>query len=1375
MAQNISNLAVGTEIVDPTGVAPHGNKKFIIVGSDQYGSGTTLCLLNEDYTEIRTQWNATNTTSYLPNVDIRELLENEVLPNLSVNLQLAILNSTNVRYRNSSGAAATITAKIFPLSAREYQDNAFSSPVTNSHLAYFASDTERSFANTYWTRDLLSTSNAYTFTPEGASSSLAVNVATTSARYAFSLPSTAQVADTANPDGSYNLELPAPTTVGDLPIGTVIKDPNGVSPHGDKSWRTVGRSRYNTDNTLCLLNEDYTEIRQQWNATSSSQYFNSFTDAYLSEVVLTSLSINLRKIISSSSIRSRNSGGTAISDNRDIFLLSAREYLDTAFSSPVTNNHISWFNSDTRRSFTSNYFSRDLQSTTNVYGFSASGLVSQFGVTATFSARYAFEIPNTTRISSTPNADGSYNLDLDALQTIADLPIGTEVKDPDGVAPHGNRSWLKIAENHFGLTNSNTFYLNESYDESVSRYNTVSATTYDGSTLDNFLTNTVLTSLSQNMQSAILNTSITIQNTSNVISSLSRKLFAFSQKEVNLTTTNPPEGSIIPYFTVDRTQRLMFATTYWLRTINNGSSGNNPESVTASGVSALTSVTSQIVARYAFNLPSDTRISNTQNSDLSFNLIFNFAPLKPVISQINSVNTSVDSANPQIVSANMQFTTTFQDPDSDTLQAVNLVVNNINDGAEVFNQNITTTNATFTQDLTNIVVSGSQYEIKVRQQDSAGNFSEFSDLVYVQIGQASSAPTPLNPANAVRTSLTRQIVGLIGGGKPTTDQHFRLRLRRFSYSDTGYSTLPDNIGTATTTIDRTTPVEVVAQNYSTEGNGGRKLVRLENGWIVCAVKDNSFGRLYYYVSRDNGESFEQLTLISTLGTNTAHTIVSNGNMVYTIITFTAGATSSRVYTFDATNVNINGITEHTTLDTNQTDHGEVSVVINSAGTELHATWSAKVSTHPNSFNIFYNRGTINAQTGVVTWGNVEQVTTVNTSGFNVVNPTIELSDNNPTISFASNSTSFNHIFNQIRTNGSWDVSDSLGRGRVVFNGGANAQSNPTILTQQFGSNAGRIWVAWHGRDATDSNADNIRYSYSDTNGQTWITAVKLTSGNTLGQDDVVLAERNNGDIHAVWSGNTAQGRIVRTSVWTGSSFGSISQVGTGVNLLNPSALNNYHNFTNPLLIWHSNVNSNVQFYGQWTETTQSLDLIIESRLDQTGWEVSTDGTTYVALPSAGAQSGTYSHVRYTPQTNWVDTKAYIYVWSSWDTEFSFYGSDSSQALFQAGNTLSFNTITASRTNRPEFTLGIYQGTAQTSGTTGSRLIQVTNNGLDATPTLEDATTGFFGNGYTITNMTKVNANWGFQLRVSGTINETVLGSTPVFITGFAYVVREATS
>lgn len=285
---------------------------------------------------------------------------------------------------------------------------------------------------------------------------------------------------------------------------------------------------------------------------------------------------------------------------------------------------------------------------------------------------------------------------------------------------------------------------------------------------------------------------------------------------------------------------------------------------------------------------------------------------------------------------------------------------------------------------------------------------------------------------------------------------------------------------------------VVGSNYSLAGNGGRKLVRLSNGWLVAAVR-NASTSIIFYKSSDNGVTWSQLCYASITSTTSSWAITSRGTIVYAIFQ-DAGWTTIPFCMFDATTVANTAISLTTYVDTGQTANavGGVSLTINAAGTELHAAWSSRNSTYQNSFNIRYAKYDIASNT----WGSVEQVTNKNTTGWDNKNPCIVVrSDGNPTIIFdAINSTGEYRIYANSYSGTAWSTANSS-LGIQVYGGSTYAQSNPCAVVDGNGV----IHVVWHGKDATDSSKFNIRYSKSTDGGSTWSSPIKLTSGNVYDQ------------------------------------------------------------------------------------------------------------------------------------------------------------------------------------------------------------------------------------------------------------------------------------
>lgn len=314
---------------------------------------------------------------------------------------------------------------------------------------------------------------------------------------------------------------------------------------------------------------------------------------------------------------------------------------------------------------------------------------------------------------------------------------------------------------------------------------------------------------------------------------------------------------------------------------------------------------------------------------------------------------------------------------------------------------------------------------------------------------------------------------------------------------------------------------------STSSNGGRKLVRLANGTFVSGVRATDVVNVYK--STDNGLNWSLGFARNSTGV-IDFAIQTNGERIF-ILTCNTGSVTFRSYDNQgnySTNVN---------LDV-QTSVGNVSLAINEAGTELHAAWSSKNATYPNSFNIRYAKGVINGD-GSVTWGAVEQVTKMSNGIYEARNPSTVLEKNGiPTIYYEA----FGHRYNtggfNTTSTGSTHNSiaaikrdDSLPSKDTVFinsptwsaqnvhTGTSHQQASPSSLFIPQSINGlanGRLWVAWHGKDATDSAKFNIRVSFSDDGGVTWSTPVKLTSGNTFDRLNVSLSADKTGKVFALY-------------------------------------------------------------------------------------------------------------------------------------------------------------------------------------------------------------------------------------------------------------------
>lgn len=294
-------------------------------------------------------------------------------------------------------------------------------------------------------------------------------------------------------------------------------------------------------------------------------------------------------------------------------------------------------------------------------------------------------------------------------------------------------------------------------------------------------------------------------------------------------------------------------------------------------------------------------------------------------------------------------------------------------------------------------------------------------------------------------------------------------------------------------IDRTTPTLVVDQPYSTEGNGGRKLVRLDNGWLVACLV-NPAGNIWYFVSKDSGETWEVLYMCA-MGNNNM-SIASVGNFVYGLI----GTNSGNMW-FKAIDVRTGQVTQNTNFISDK-QVSYVSLVKNVDGTELHFCWSSKDVVSPNNYNIKYCKGTINSD-GTIAFGDIEYVTRATGSIAHLLNPSIILDNNEvPCIivqgdgmnSDANRGLGFNDSYRSIlilKRNNSLNSGDKLDSSwsskNIYVDRDARAQSTPSACVDKDGV----IHVAWTGKNASGNFI--INYAKSTDEGITWLTTMPIAS------------------------------------------------------------------------------------------------------------------------------------------------------------------------------------------------------------------------------------------------------------------------------------------
>lgn len=422
---------------------------------------------------------------------------------------------------------------------------------------------------------------------------------------------------------------------------------------------------------------------------------------------------------------------------------------------------------------------------------------------------------------------------------------------------------------------------------------------------------------------------------------------------------------------------------------------------------------------------------------------------------------------------------------------------------------------------------------------------------------------------------------------------------------------------------------VVAQQYDISGNGGRKLVKLSNGWLVAVLieKHATAARIRWYIAKNantnpQSPTWEPLTRWEFTTTNVADVaMASRGTNVYTVATMDSSVTNKRVfsYNFDVLSVAevISPGGPQLTVDESQTAVGNVSLTINQQGTESHAAWSSKNPTYPNSFNIRYAKGTIHGD-GSVTWGAVQQVSVYGPSGNDNLDPTIVVTKSNlPVILTSYNNVSYNakSIESYVFNGTSWLPS------KTVYNGSSYIQSSPSAVIDKDGV----IHVAWQGKDATDNTMDNIRYSKSTDGGVSWSAIQKLTNGNVNRQDYPSITTDKTGKIIIIHTGY--DGSILRLKKLTnnGSGWSTSDFVNTLVATY-PSALYD-PTFAGafgemPPTVYMDTVKGSVEYIGTYTTNNAPTVILTSPNNNQTLYENDTLNIAGTAYDSDADQSVT---------------------------------------------------------------------------------------------------------------------------------------------------------
>lgn len=176
------------------------------------------------------------------------------------------------------------------------------------------------------------------------------------------------------------------------------------------------------------------------------------------------------------------------------------------------------------------------------------------------------------------------------------------------------------------------------------------------------------------------------------------------------------------------------------------------------------------------------------------------------------------------------------------------------------------------------------------------------------------------------------------------------------------------------------------------------------------------------------------------------------------------------------------------------------------------------------------------------------------------------------------------------------------------------QSSPSAIFVPQSVNGlanGRIWVAWHGYDATQTTILQVRVSYSDDGGVTWSAMQKLTTqANRHFNPTTSYDMSNNIYIYMVGDVTNDSLGMLKNTNGTWEPIQTIHSVGAGVN--SPSAIEFIGNSSKPPIIFKDLGTNTIKFYGTWTVTTISVTQgtlgTKDNRNNLLTYAITTDGT-----------------------------------------------------------------------------------------------------------------------------------------------------------------------
>ena len=377
---------------------------------------------------------------------------------------------------------------------------------------------------------------------------------------------------------------------------------------------------------------------------------------------------------------------------------------------------------------------------------------------------------------------------------------------------------------------------------------------------------------------------------------------------------------------------------------------------------------------------------------------------------------------------------------------------------------------------------------------------------------------------------------------------------------------------------------VAVSPYVTSGSARPQV--LSNGWIVAAAYYDNERKIVIKVSKDKGATWSELCNI---GNGTVYSadalasgnlsMTSNGTNVY-ILSWRFSSSGSQgticCWKFDAaTQANTNIYSLKRDIEEQITIGPGCYIAADSNGV-LHAAWNSRNSNYLGGFNIRYCKST----DGGATWSTPTQMTTNSESYVNWTNPTIVIrKDNSPCIyaQHANTGASWNAIafWYWRKDTNDWNYKGMASSAYISYSSYLHTFPSATVTED------GAIHVVWQGTYAGNTSYNNIFYSKSTDGGISWTSSIRLTE---LSYEQARPCITTDGSkLFVYWYGNNNTGKYqIYRKVFNGS-WGAVEKItnNTVADACLPSAVDNFKQFSEPLIIYQDNEAKIVKFKAEY--------------------------------------------------------------------------------------------------------------------------------------------------------------------------------------------------